>query len=285
MTEQAVHGRMDCREIAIERGRFSSEERASPGDGGRLNGPFLSSDSAAAAALLHEGDYWTLVYNGVASRLKDMLGLHYLTHLLRHPGQEFHVLDLAGQRTGVLHAESDLRQACSSEVRHPILDDRAKVAYRRRLEELRDELAEAERFHDSGREEQARAEIAALSKQLAAAVGLGGRDRASRTAAERARAAVTQRLRDAIKRIAGQQPGLADHLSARVRTGTFCVYRPDPERPITWNGRCSQAARGAADRNDTTVPASSRVQKLAEAVVLELLLERNARDAEGSRRV
>jgi hypothetical protein len=237
MTKRAVQRWMDRPEIPFERGDFGSEERTAPYDGGRWNGRCLFSDGPAVAALLNEGDYWTLIYSGVASRLKDVRGLHYLAHLLRHPGQEFHVLDLAWQRPVVLRGESELRGAWSSEVRHPILDDRAKGAYRRRLEELRDELAEAERFNDSGREEQARGEVAALTRQLAAAVGLGGRDRAARTAAERARSAVTQRLRGAIQRIARQQSGLADHLSARVRTGTFCVYRPDPERPIVWGIR------------------------------------------------
>src|SRR5262249_1046641 len=31
-----------------------------------------------AARLQHEGDYWTLVHSGVARRLKDSKGLHYL---------------------------------------------------------------------------------------------------------------------------------------------------------------------------------------------------------------
>jgi len=209
----------------------------------RLNRPDASSgypgaDGVPGAMLSQEGDYWTLVYNGIASRLRNIRGLHYLAHLLRHPGQEFHVLDLAWRRAETADGELD---PWSSEARHPILDGRAKNAYRRRLEELRDELAEAERFHDASRAEQLREEIAELATQLATAVGLGGRDRTARTAAERARAAVTQRLREAIQRIARQQPGLGDHLSTRVRTGTFCVYRPDPERPIMWGSQALAA--------------------------------------------
>jgi len=46
---------------------------------------------------------------------------------------------------------------------------------------------------------------------------------------------VTQRLRAALQRIAVQHPSLADHLAARVRTGTFCAYQPDPERPVVWD--------------------------------------------------
>ena len=74
----------------------------------------------------------------------------------------------------------------------------------------------------------------ALTEQLAAAVGLGGRDRPTGSEAERARTTVTHSLRTVIERIARQNPRLGDHLTARVRTGTFCVYAPDPERPIDW---------------------------------------------------
>ncbi len=41
-----------------------------------------------------EGEYWTVVFDGRVSRLRDAKGLHYLDHLLRHPGQELHALAL-----------------------------------------------------------------------------------------------------------------------------------------------------------------------------------------------
>jgi non-specific serine/threonine protein kinase len=199
------------------------------GDGrGRANGlPGLG------ATLRREGDYWTLVYAGGTGRLKDMKGLHYLVHLLEHPDHEFHVLDLLAQTTNAAADEPEVRGTVLA-ADLPLLDATAKASYRRRLVELREDLAEAERHHDTGRAERARAEIDALTQQLAAAVGLGGRDRPSGSAAERARTTVTHRLRAVIQRIARQHPGLGDHLAARVRTGTFCTYSPDPERPIHW---------------------------------------------------
>src|SRR5271163_5080390 len=47
-----------------------------------------------------EGEYWTVGYGGKAFRLKDTKGIGYLAHLLRHPGVEFHVLDLVGGIAG-----------------------------------------------------------------------------------------------------------------------------------------------------------------------------------------
>jgi hypothetical protein len=29
-------------------------------------------------------------------------------------------------------------------------------------------------------------------------------------------------------------PALGDHLRTRISTGTFCVYLPDPGRPVGW---------------------------------------------------
>jgi class 3 adenylate cyclase len=187
---------------------------------------------APGATLRREGDYWTLVYAGVTGRVKDMKGLRYLIHLLGHPGHEFHVLDLIGEATSTAPAEGALRGAVRAS--GPLLDAAAKAAYRRRLAELREDAAEAERFNDAGRTERARAEMDALTEQLASAVGLGGRDRSAGSGAERARTTVTHSLRTVIERIARQNPRLGDHLTRRVRTGTFCMYVPDPERPIDW---------------------------------------------------
>jgi hypothetical protein len=68
--------------------------------------------------------------------------------------------------------------------------------------------------------------------ELTAALGLGGRARTTGGSAERARSAVTQRVRATIRRIDGVHPRLGRHLRAAVRTGTFCSYTP--EEPVRW---------------------------------------------------
>ena len=74
----------------------------------------------------------------------------------------------------------------------------------------------------------------AIAEQLAAAVGLGGRDRRSSSDAERARSAVTKRIKEAINRIGKVMPALGRHLAARIKTGYFCSYNPHPDRPVAW---------------------------------------------------
>jgi hypothetical protein len=65
-----------------------------------------------------------------------------------------------------------------------------------------------------------------VTQELSRAVGLGGRDRRSGSAAERARVNAQRRLSDAIRRIERACPALGAHLDRSVRTGTFCWYDP-----------------------------------------------------------
>lgn len=188
-----------------------------------------------------EGEYWSIAFAGQGFRLKDVRGLHYLAYLLRNPGREYHVLDLAAAGQGVQAGgprtsparDDGLHPARLSDT-GPVLDERAKAAYRGRLRELEEDLAEATSWADPVRAARARQEMQFLADQLAAAVGLGGRDRKTGSAAERARVNITRAIRAALARIRAHSPTLADHLDATIHTGTFCCYAPDPRAPITW---------------------------------------------------
>lgn len=181
-----------------------------------------------------EGDYWTITYDGRVLRLKDSRGLHYLAHLLRHPEREFHVLEILG-----VHGQGDGAQSTgANEVRRDdgpgALDAAAKAAYRQRLDELRGELEEAERFNDSGRVARLRHEHDAIAEQLVAAVGLGGRDRRAGSSAERARSTVGKRIKDVLKKLRQGHPALGHHLATSIKTGYFCSYQPNATQAVRW---------------------------------------------------
>jgi len=116
----------------------------------------------------------------------------------------------------------------------PMLDGPAKADYQRRLDELRKELNEAERFKDPQRKAQAQNEVQAITDYLASAVGLGGRDRKTSSDAERACSAVTKCVKNTIEKIGDAIPTLGYHLAARIKTGYFCSNNPHPNRPVTW---------------------------------------------------
>ena len=115
-----------------------------------------------------------------------------------------------------------------------ILDERAKTAYRRRLAEIEEDIGQARALGDAKREAQADAERDFLVRELARAVGLGGRDRRATSASERARSGVTRAIRHGIARIGEHHPELGEHLDHVVRTGTYCAYVPDPGAPAAW---------------------------------------------------
>ncbi len=51
---------------------------------------------------------------------------------------------------------------------------------------------------------------------------------------ELARLSVTKALKATLARVTHAHPELGEHLNATVRRGNFCVYLPDPRRPISW---------------------------------------------------
>jgi hypothetical protein len=45
---------------------------------------------------------------------------------------------------------------------------------------------------------------------------------------------VTKVIGLAMRRISEGNPVLGRALARQIRTGTFCAYRPDPDRPVHW---------------------------------------------------
>ena len=131
-----------------------------------------------------------------------------------------------------LMAQGLAADAAVGEGADPVLDAQARRAFRRRLDDLESDLAEAEADNDLERIGRAKSERDAVAHELAAALGLGGRARTLGDAGERARKAVSARLRDALDHIAAAHPDLGAHLQASVRTGTFCSY--DPPSDVRW---------------------------------------------------
>jgi len=196
-----------------------------------------ASPPGAAGVFRREGEYWTVVFGGTTVQIRDTKGMRHLARLLKEPGKEFHALDLARSEVGTeiraAPADAELESDALGDA-GARLDPEAKAAYRRRLDDLGEEQAEAERFDDPERAAKAREEMEFLVSELAGAVGLGGRDRKAASAAERARLSVTRAIRAALKRIGEENPDLGKHFEATVRTGTYCSYKPDPRVPMSW---------------------------------------------------
>lgn len=198
-------------------------------------------ESARKAIFRREGEYWSIGLDGPSARVRDAKGMRYLAVLLARPGAEMHVLDLVAADRGA-DAPSKHREATTEGLARTgmgdageILDAEARQAYRERLRELDSDLAEAEDWNDPERVAPLRSEREFLVRELAAAVGLGGRSRVAASAAERARLNVGKAIRSSIQRIDAHSPALGGHLGVSVHTGTFCSYMPDPGLSISWD--------------------------------------------------
>ena len=185
-----------------------------------------------------EGDYWCVAFEGRTVHLRDLKGLRYVARLLADPARELHVLGLVAGESG---ASPETGRGAERGLAYPssldpdvFLDAAAKAAYRRRLTEIEEDRDEAQAVGDDARAAQAEAERDFLVRELARAVGLGGRDRPAGSASERARASVTRAVRQALARIREHHPGLGEHLDRAIRTGTYCAYLPDPRVPAAW---------------------------------------------------
>jgi pimeloyl-ACP methyl ester carboxylesterase len=204
------------------------------GDLPRTNG----APGSPLAVFRREGDYWTVSWLGDVVRLKDAKGLRYIAYLLANPGRQVLACELAAVGTGLAHRRlasdpgataGDLGDAGT------LLDAKARQQYRRRMDELREELEVAVQQNDPLRAARQRSELESLREQIIASVGLGGRDRKAASHAERARLMVTKAIKAAIARLRSSNASLGRHLATSIRTGNCCVYDPSTQPAVTWH--------------------------------------------------
>ncbi|MFJ2474283.1 AAA family ATPase [Streptomyces sp. NPDC087659] len=181
---------------------------------------------SAQGVFRREGAVWLLAYEGRTVHVPDAKGLRDLAALLAAPGADVPAVRLLTAGSG------ETAVAARSFGGDPVLDEEAKARYRRRLEQLDDAIDHATASGDDDRAAAYDRERAALLDELRSAAGLGGRTRRLGDEAERARKAVTARIRDTLRKLGTLHPELAAHLRASVSTGSACAYRP--ERPVRW---------------------------------------------------
>ena len=164
-----------------------------------------------------DNDLWHMTFEGSTVRIPEVKGFLDLAQLLVRPGAEIHCTDLMG---------SPVR----SGDREIVMDEKARHSYQQRIRDLQAEITQAEQMNDLGRTEKLNAELDQITDHLSKALGIGRRTREFNAPVERARAAVTWRIRSAIRKIQAAHPSLGRHFANSIRTGAFCSYSPEKER-------------------------------------------------------
>jgi tetratricopeptide (TPR) repeat protein len=174
--------------------------------------------SADKLSMERQGELYLVQRGGYSARIRATRGAELLVRLIEAPEQEIHVLALASDEAGAT-TETNAGDA---------VDRTALRQYRNRLDDLREQLTEAEAHADRGRAETLRREQQALEREIARALGLGGKARQAASTTERARVNVQRRLKDVIERITEASPELGAWLARSVRTGTYCCFQASP---------------------------------------------------------
>ncbi len=188
------------------------------GAGGVQRRPKNNVDLKLGNQLTKEGEFWKACFEGQEVQLKEVKGYHDLVKLLATPHQGIHCTDLM-KTTLIQRGEA-------------IFDEKAKKNYQNRIATLQAAIEEAELLQSTEQLERLRQEYDQVLDHLSQSVGIGGRARKVSGSIEKARTAVTWRIRSAIKKISQLHPALGKHLKNTIRTGLVCEYTP--EKDMHW---------------------------------------------------
>lgn len=169
-------------------------------------------------AFLKDGSTWRMEYEGMEVVMPEVKGFYDIAKLLEIPGKLYHCAELMGS---VIDTKGEM-----------VFDHKAKEQYEQRLLTLQKLMKQAEFQQDFYTLEKLQDEYDQLIEHLSKALGLKGKVREAGNPVEKARSAVTWRIRHAIARIEGMHPLLGAHLSNAIKTGIFCTYQPD--RELDW---------------------------------------------------
>lgn len=166
-----------------------------------------------------EDVFWNLSYFGDNARLKERKGFIDIHKLLKCAETPVHCTELM-----------DIPVLFEGE---KVFDQKAKRNYQNKILSLQNEIDIAEKNQDFEKAGQLQEEYEEILEHLTNSLGLQGQVRSNGDSVERARSAVTWRIRSAISKIEEVLPTLGRHLSNSIQTGNFCSY--EPEKPLNWN--------------------------------------------------
>jgi hypothetical protein len=169
---------------------------------------------------------WFIRYEGKQTVLPgELFGAFYIQRLLMKPCCEVHVTDLLAEFVG----DDQLRIGSGGE---EVIDHEARQNYKKRLEELVGQRAEAEKDDDEAWLERIDSETEQIASELLTITGLGGKTRKMGDDVYNIRRRISKTITDAIAKIKENDPSLARHLTNSITLGTMMNYEPD--REIDW---------------------------------------------------
>lgn len=169
----------------------------------------ISQPEISSNLFSQEGDVWRIQYLGKQVHIPHSKGLADLSNLIQHEGEEVKAEEMAG-------VQVDQRSV-------DVIDKASLMDIKDRLEQIESSLVNSvDEYEINSLKE----EYDQLTSYIASSIDHRGRIRLKGSASDKARSAVTQRIKSAIKKFEQVHPELHRHLTTSVKTGLFCSYKP-----------------------------------------------------------
>jgi hypothetical protein len=130
----------------------------------------------------------------------------------------------------LLRAARGEQFAASKSDLEPLLDSRALRELQVRLQQVEEELDEAQRANDLGQQVVLHREQEWLRSEISRA----WRQHKKNPSTERCRHAVSKAIRRALQKLSVVAPQAASHLRTTIHCGYVCAYLPDPTNAPEW---------------------------------------------------
>jgi TolB-like protein/tetratricopeptide (TPR) repeat protein len=178
----------------------------------------LHLQTTLANHFLKETGAWKLSYDGATVQVQELKGFYDIQKMLLEPRHLFHCAEMMGSSI--------------NDQGEKLIDEKARKQYQQKILDLQNDIQEAENTSDFLNAEKLQEEYDQLVEHLSRSLGLKGKTRETGGTIEKARSALTWRIRNAIARIEQHHPLLGAHLSNAIKTGILCSYQPD--REVNW---------------------------------------------------
>jgi TolB-like protein len=177
-----------------------------------------ASEDLGLNSFVKENEMWRISFEGKSVFIPEVKGFLDMAKLLEAPEKEFHCTSLFG--SGVVSTSE------------PVFDEQAKKSYKKRIQDLQEEIKSCEDDNNFERAAELQQEYSDLVDHLTSSLGMGGKTRKLNDPMDKMRSAVTWRIRNAIQKIERTHPALGKHFAHSIKTGLFCSY--SPEKPVKW---------------------------------------------------
>lgn len=213
-----------------------------------FTGEVSSEDDESKNVIAKDGDIWTIMFQGNASRLRDMKGMKYIATLLQYPDRNFAATELVNlaeyqprensrqkqKRTRADALKLGLRETTTLGDPGETADPKTLSQLKARLAEIQKEKEEANELQNWETREELEEEEEKLNQYIRQTFGLGGKSRRSGSHPDKARINVTRAIKRVLDKIRKQDQALAAYLKSTIKTGYQVSYTPDLNNPVSW---------------------------------------------------